>query len=86
MYDNEKNPLSVFEIYECMFELKQGDKYMAEFYGELKGLIDELEMHQPVVTYALTLRGIVRISQYRSSCMAWVIHYIPSSRSDTGRR
>ena len=30
---------------------------MSEFYGELKGLIDELEIHQPVVTYAATLRG-----------------------------
>jgi len=28
-----------------------------EFYGELKGLIDELEMHQPVVTDAVTLKG-----------------------------
>jgi len=37
-----------------------------EFYGELKGLIDELEMHQLVVTDAVTLRDIVRISQYRN--------------------
>jgi len=28
-----------------------------EFYGELKGLIDELDMHQPTVTDAPTLRG-----------------------------
>jgi len=28
-----------------------------EFYGKLKCLIDELEMHQSVVTYATTLRG-----------------------------
>jgi len=45
MYDNEKNPSMVFEIYERLFELKQGDKFMPEFYGKLKGLIDELEMH-----------------------------------------
>ena len=30
---------------------------MAEFYGELKGLIDELKMHQPAVTDIVTLRG-----------------------------
>ena len=45
MYRNEKNPPRVFEIYESLFELKQGDKSMPKFYGELKSLIDELEMH-----------------------------------------
>ena len=30
---------------------------MLEFYGELKSLINELEMHQPVVPDATTLRG-----------------------------
>ena len=37
MYDNEKNPSRVFEIYERLFDLKQGDRYVPEFYGELKG-------------------------------------------------
>ena len=36
-----------------MFELKQGDRSVSEFYGELKGLIDELKMHQPAVTDAV---------------------------------
>ena len=45
MYGNEKNPSRVFEIYERLFELKQGDIFVPEFYGELKRLIDELEMH-----------------------------------------
>jgi len=40
-----------------VFELKQGDRSVSEFYGELKGLIDELKMHQPAVTDAATLRG-----------------------------
>ena len=57
MYGNEKNPSRVFEIYERLFELKQGDKSAPEFYGELKDLIAELEMHQPAVTDATTLRG-----------------------------
>jgi len=39
MYDNEKDPSMVFEIYECLFELKQGDRSVPEFYGELKGLL-----------------------------------------------
>jgi len=57
MCENEKNPSRVFEIYERLFELKQGDRSVPEFYGELKSLIDELEMHQPAVTDASTLRG-----------------------------
>ena len=52
MYENEKNPSSVFEIYERLFELKQRDRFVLEFYGELKSLIDELEMHQSSVTDA----------------------------------
>jgi len=66
IYDNEKNPSSVFEIYERMFELKQGDRFVLEFYNELKGLIDELEMHQPAVTDTATLRDIFRISRYQN--------------------
>ena len=57
MYDNEKNLSWVFEIYDYLFELKQGDRFMPEFYEELKGLIDELEMHQSVITDVATLRG-----------------------------
>ena len=56
MYGNENNPSRVFKIYELMFELKQGDRFVPEFYGELKGLIDELEMYQPSITNATTLR------------------------------
>jgi len=52
----KKNRFRVFEIYERLFELKQGDRCIPELYGELKGLIDELEMHRHV-TDATTLRG-----------------------------
>ena len=69
MYENEKNPSRVFKIYQCLFELKQGDKSVPEFYEELKGLIDELEMHQPAVTNARHRRDIVKISQCQSSCL-----------------
>ena len=54
MYENEKNPSSVFEIYERMFELKQEDQFVPD--EELKRLIDELEKHQPAVIDAATLR------------------------------
>ena len=57
MYENEKNISRVFEIYERLFELKQRDRSVSEFYDEVKSLIDELEMHQPSVTDATTLRG-----------------------------
>jgi len=57
MCRNEKNLSRVFEIYERLFELKQKDRSVPQFYGELKSLIDELEMHQPVVTDATILRG-----------------------------
>jgi len=70
MYGNEKNPSRVFKIHERLFELEQGDKSVADFYGELKGLIDELEMHQPAVTDTATLKGIFRISQCRSFYLA----------------
>ena len=65
MYENEKNLSRVFEIYERLFELKQGDRSVPKFYGEVKSQIDELEMHQPSITDTTTLRGI-RISQYQS--------------------
>ena len=47
MYENEKNPSRVFEIYERLFELKQKDRSAFESYEEFKSLIDVLEMHQP---------------------------------------
>jgi len=55
IYVNENNPSRVFEIYERMFELKQGDRSVLEFYRELKSLIDELKMQQTVVIDAATL-------------------------------
>ena len=56
MYGNEKNPSRVFEIYECLFELKHGDRSVPEFYGELKSLVNKLKMRQPALTDVATLR------------------------------
>ena len=57
MHENEKNPSRVFDIYKRLFELQHGDRSMPEFYGELKSMIDELEMHQHVVTDAVAPWG-----------------------------
>ena len=57
MYGNEKNSSRVFEIYEHLFKLKQGDKFVPEFYGELKSLIDKLDIHQLPVTDTAILQG-----------------------------
>ena len=54
MYGNDKNPSRVLR------SMKQGEKSVPESYGERRSLIDELEMHHPVVTNAATLRGIVK--------------------------
>jgi len=45
VYKNEKNSSMVFKIYERLFELKQGNRFVPEFYEELKSMIEELEMH-----------------------------------------
>ena len=55
MYANEKNPSRVFELFERLFELKQGDRYVPEFYDELKSLIDGLGMLAQEVTLSICL-------------------------------
>ena len=57
MYETENNASMVFEINERMFEFKQENQSVHKFYGELKSLIDELEMYQPAVTNTITLKG-----------------------------
>ena len=52
LYDNEKNSSRVFEIYERLFEFKHEDRSVSEFYGELKGLIDERD----ITSYFLLLQ------------------------------
>jgi len=81
IYGNKKNPSMVFEIYERLFELKQGDKSVPEFYRELKGLIDELEMHQPIVTDAAILRGILRGYCQDLAVLKFLLCLSPSLRS-----
>jgi len=56
-----------------------------ELYSELKDLIDELEMHQPVVTDAATERISPGSSGIKVSI--WLESYttIPGAGSNTGR-
>ena len=56
MYGNKKNSSRVFKIYKHLFELKQRDRSVPEFYEKLQSLIDEPEMHQPTITDTVTLR------------------------------
>jgi len=58
MYENEKNSSRIFEIYERLFELKKKDRSVPEFYGELKSLVDELEMHKPAATLREYRQGV----------------------------
>ena len=86
MYVNEKNLSRVFEIYERLFELKQGDKFVPEFYAEFESLIDELEMCQPTITDAATLRGYRQdlvVSKFLSGLS---LTTILGAGSDTRRR
>ena len=87
MYGNEKNPSRVYEIYECLFELKHGDKHVSEFYRELKSLIEELKMHKHIVTDVVILRGY-RQDLAVSKFYVWLesLTTTPGAKSDTGWR
>jgi len=39
MYGNEKNPWKMFDIYERLFELNQGDRSVPELYDNSKVLL-----------------------------------------------
>jgi len=70
IYVNKKNPSRMSEIYECLFKLKQGDKFAPEFYGEVTSLIDELKVHPPAVTDAADIDGVSRSRGVKSFCLA----------------
>jgi len=54
MYGNKKSLSRVFEIYERLFKLKQGDNMNLSFTENSRVLINDLEMHQFAVTDAST--------------------------------
>jgi len=57
---------------------------MPELYGELKSLIDELEMHQPAVTDAVILRGNCQDLTVSKILSGLISQAITCTRSDTG--
>jgi len=71
MYNNEKNISRVFELYEQnisrvfelykqLFTLRIGDRSLFEYYSTLKGVLDELNVHQPLVTDLRALKEYMR--------------------------
>jgi len=83
IYVNKKNPSRMSEIYECLFELKQRDKFAPEFYGEVTSLIDELKVHQPAVTDAATLMKYRDLAVSKVSVWLESLTTIPGMGSDT---
>jgi len=43
-----KNIARVFEVYEDLFSLRQGDKSLKYLYNHFKGMIDELNQYHPM--------------------------------------
>ncbi|KAG8373563.1 hypothetical protein BUALT_Bualt11G0037500 [Buddleja alternifolia] len=59
LYGNEKNISRVFELYEQLFSLQQGDHSVTELYTTLHGILDELDIHQPL------LLDLIKLHEYR---------------------
>ncbi|KAL3721854.1 hypothetical protein ACJRO7_034230 [Eucalyptus globulus] len=49
-YSQDKNMSRVYELYEKIFNFKQGDKSLGEYYSALKGMWEELNLYQPITT------------------------------------
>ena len=47
-YGHEKNISRVFEVYEQLFTIRQGERSVQEYFTHLRALLDELEMYQPL--------------------------------------
>jgi len=50
MYVNEKNVFRVFELYEELLTLQMRDKIVPEYCSTLRGILNELDVHQSLVT------------------------------------
>lgn len=55
-YENEKNILRVFELYDCLFTLKEDKMFVPEYYSALQGTLDKLQVYQTLVTDLNTLK------------------------------
>lgn len=65
VYNNEKNISRVFELYERLFTLEQGEMSIMAYYSVLHGILDELEIHQPLVIDSKDTKEITSESHYR---------------------
>ena len=49
MYGHEKNISRIFEHYEQLFTIQQGDQSVVNYYASLRGILDKLDLYQPLV-------------------------------------
>lgn len=47
IYDKGKNIFRVLELYKCFFTLQQGEMSVIAYYSALRGILDELDIHEP---------------------------------------
>uniref|UniRef100_A0A5B7BNP0 Retrotransposon Copia-like N-terminal domain-containing protein n=1 Tax=Davidia involucrata TaxID=16924 RepID=A0A5B7BNP0_DAVIN len=50
MYSQEHNVSRIYELFERLFNIQQGNRSLTEHYGTLKGLWEELMLYQPLST------------------------------------
>jgi len=55
-YSLENNAFWVFEVYEVAFSLYQSDRFVAEYYGQFRGMIDVLNQYHTLTTDLETAR------------------------------
>ena len=68
-YRHEKNISRVFEIYEHLFNLRQGDSLVEDHYTTFRELLDELDVCQPLVA------DVNKMRQYRDELAMAVYSY-----------
>ncbi|KAG8369509.1 hypothetical protein BUALT_Bualt14G0021000 [Buddleja alternifolia] len=56
LYGHEKNISHIFELYEQLFSLQQGDYSVTELNTTLHGILYEIDIHQPLLLDMIKLR------------------------------
>ncbi|XP_042502356.1 uncharacterized protein LOC122079725 [Macadamia integrifolia] len=47
-YSQEKNMTRIYDIYEKLFQFRQSDKPLSEYYSTFRGMVEELNVFQPL--------------------------------------
>ena len=55
-YGHEKNISRVFEVYEQLFTLRQGDQSLQDHFALLRALLDEFEVNQSLTADITQMR------------------------------